>query len=145
MTDLLGLGATEIIVIRSFGHVDSGNINLSLGGDDVDLVDSPERASVDAERAGDQQQTGSQLLQEDDAFALVGAGQQDQHGPRRDGRTQLAIVLAERLLVGGLPLLAALRGQRSRHLLQLDDSLFPVFSLRRSPWSRYRPWRRRPS
>merc|ERR1711931_103064 len=126
VTNFLRFGPTEVIVVQSLRDSHAGNVDLSLGGDDVDLVDSPERASVDAERSGDQQQTGSQLLQEDDAFALVGAGQQDQHGPWRDGRTQLAIVLAERLLVGGLPLLAALRGQRSRHLLQLDDSRFSV-------------------
>merc|ERR1711872_854723 len=126
VTNFLRFGPAEVIVVQSLRQRHAGNVDLSLGGDDVDLVDPPERASVDAERSGDQQQTGSQLLQKDDAFALVSAGQQDQHGPWRDGRTQFAIVLAERLLVGGLPLLAALRGQRSRHLLQLDDSLFPV-------------------
>ena len=35
-------------------------------------------------------------------------------------------MLAERLLVGGLPLLAALRGQSARHFLQLDDALVAV-------------------
>jgi len=126
MADLLGLGATEVIVVQSFGHVDSGNINLSLGGDDVDLVDSPERASVDAERAGDQQKPGSQLFQKDDALSLVNAGQQDQNGARSDGGTKLAVMLTKWLLVGGLPLLAGLRGQSARHFVELDDALIAV-------------------
>jgi len=126
MTDLLGLGATEVIVVQSFGHVDSGNINLSLGSDDVDLVDSPERASVDAERAGDEQKPRSQLLQKDDALSLVDAGQQDQNGSGSDGGTKLAVMLTKWLLVGGLPLLASLRGQSARHFVQLDDALIAV-------------------
>ena len=63
---------------------------LGLGGDDVDLVDSSQWASVDAERSGDEKQTGSQLLQEHDALSLVDAGDEDQHGARGDGRTQFA-------------------------------------------------------
>jgi len=126
VTNFLRFGPAEVIVVQSLRQRHTGNVDLGLGGDDVDLVNSPQRASVDAEGSGDQQQTGRQLLQEDDALALVGTGQQDQHGPRRDGRTQFMIVLAESLLVGGLPLLAGLRWQGSRHLLQLDDSLFPV-------------------
>ena len=55
---------------------------LGLGGDDVDLVDSPQWASVDAEGAGDEKQTGSQLLQEHDALSLVDAGDEDQYRAR---------------------------------------------------------------
>jgi len=126
VTNFLRFGPAEVIVVQSLRQRHAGNVDLSLGGDDVDLVDSPQRASVDAEGTGDQQQTGSQLLQEDDALALVGAGQQDQHSPRRDGGTQFTIVLAERLLVGGLPLLAALRGQSAGSLVELNDALVAV-------------------
>ena len=64
--------------------------NLRLGGDDVDLVDPSERASVDAERTGDEQKTGSQLLQEHHALSLVDAGHEDQDGAGSDRRAQLA-------------------------------------------------------
>jgi len=126
VTDFLGFGATEIIVVQSFGNRNARNVDLSLGGDDVDLVDPSERASVDAEWTGDEEQTGSQLLQEHHALSFVDAGHQDQHGARSDGGPQFTVVLAERLLVGGLPLLAALRGQSAGSLVELNDALVAV-------------------
>jgi len=126
VTNFLRFRPAEVIVIQSVRDRDFGNVDLGLGGDDVDLVDPPQRASVDAERSGDEQKTGRQLLQEDDALPLVDAGKEDQHRPGSDGGAQFAIVLAKRLLVRGLPLLAALGGQRSRHLLQLDYALVAV-------------------
>jgi len=126
VTDLLSLGAAEVVVVQGVGNAHSRDIDLSLGGDDVDLVDSPKRASVDAEGASDEQKSGGQLLQENHALSLVGAGHQNQDRAGSDGRAQFAVVLAERLLVGGLPLLAALRGQSARHFLQLDDALVAV-------------------
>ena len=68
---------------------------LSLGGDDVDLVDPSERASVDAEGTGDEQQTRGQLLQEHHALSLVDAGHEDQDGAGSDRRAQLAAVINE--------------------------------------------------
>jgi len=126
VTDFLGLGSAEVIVVQSVRNRNPGNVDLGLGGDDVDLVDSSQWASVDAERSGDEKQTGSQLLQEHDALSLVDAGDEDQHGARGDGRTQFAVVLAERLLVGGLSLLTRLRGQRARRLLELNDAFLAV-------------------
>jgi len=126
MTDFLGLGSAEVIVVQSVRNRNTGNVDLGLGGDDVDLVDPPQWASVDAERSGDEKQAGSQLLQEHYALSLVDAGDEDQHGARSDGRTQFVVVLAERLLVGGLSLLARLRGQRARGLLKLNDAFLAV-------------------
>jgi len=126
MTDLLGLGATEVFVIHRLRNVDARNVDLRLGGDDVDLVDPSERASVDAEGTGDEQQTRGQLLQEHHALSLVDAGHEDQDGAGSDRRAQLAVVLAERLLVGGLSLLAGLRGQSARSLVELNDALVAV-------------------
>jgi len=126
MTDLLGLGATEVFVIDRLRNVDAGNVDLRLGGDDVDLVDPSERASVDAEGTGDEQKTGSQLLQEHHALSLVDAGDEDQDGAGSDRRAQLTVVLAEGLLVGGLSLLAGLRGQSARSLVELNDALVAV-------------------
>jgi len=126
MTDLLGLGAAEVVVVEGVGDLDPRKVDLRLGGNDVDLVDSSEGASVDAERSGDEQKSRGQLLQEDDTLALVGAGQQDQDGAGSDGRTQLAVVLTEGLLVVRLSLFAALRGQSAGHLVELNDALLAV-------------------
>jgi len=82
VTDFLGLGSAEVIVVQSVRNRNPGNVDLGLGGDDVDLVDSPQWASVDAERSGDEKQTGSQLLQEHDALSLVDAGDEDQYRAR---------------------------------------------------------------
>ena len=80
-----------------YGSSCSKDTYLGLGGNDVDLVDSSKRASVDAEGAGNQQKTGSQLVQEDDALSLVDAGQHNQNGSGSDGRTQFAAEIVETL------------------------------------------------
>jgi len=126
MTDLLGLGATEVLVVQSLGNGDARNVDLGLGSNDVDLVDPSEWASVDAERSSDEEQTRGQLLQEHDALSLVDARDQDQHGAGSDGGAKLAVVLAERLLVGGLSLLAALSGQSARSLVELNNAFVAV-------------------
>jgi len=51
VADLLGLGAAEISIIEGLRDVDLGDIDLSLGGNAVNLVDSPERTPIDAEWA----------------------------------------------------------------------------------------------
>jgi len=126
MTNFLGFGSAEVVIVQSVGNRDAGNINLSLGGDDVDLVDPSKRASVDAERSGDEEKAGSQLLQEHNALSLVDAGEEDQHRSGSESGPQFVYVLAEWLLVGGLPLLAALRGQSARRFLKLNDAIFAI-------------------
>jgi len=126
MTDLLGLGATEVVVVQSLGDRDARNVDLGLGGNDVDLVDPSKRASVDAERTGDEQKTGSQLLQEHHALSFVDAGHEDQDSAGSDRRTQLTGVLAERLFVRGLSLLTGLRGQSAGSLVELNDALVAI-------------------
>jgi len=126
VTDLLGLGAAEVFVIHRLRNIDTGNVDLSLGSNDVDLVDPSERASVDAERSGDEEQTRGQLLQEHDALSLVDARDQDQHSAGSDGGAKLAVVLAEGLLVGGLSLLAALSGQSAGSLVELNNAFVAV-------------------
>merc|ERR1719403_208473 len=84
VTDLLGLGATKVFVVHRLGDVHASNVDLGLGGNDVDLVDPSKRASVDAERTGDEQKTGSQLLQEHHALSLVDAGHEDQDSAGSD-------------------------------------------------------------
>merc|ERR1711931_183026 len=126
VTNLLCLGPTEIFVVHGLGNVHSGNVDLGFSGNDVDLVGSPKRASIDAEWSSDEQKSGCQLLQEDDALSLVDSSQNDQNRAGSDGRTQFTVVLAKRLLIRCLSLLAGLRGQSAWHFLQLDDTLIAV-------------------
>jgi len=51
MADLLGLGPAEISIIEGLRDVDLGDVDLGLGCNAVNLVDSPERTPIDAEWA----------------------------------------------------------------------------------------------
>jgi len=55
VTNFLGFGAPEVIVVQSIRNRNVGNVNLGFGGDDVDLIDPSQRASVDAEGSGDEE------------------------------------------------------------------------------------------
>merc|ERR1712136_351154 len=59
-------------------------------------------------------------------FPFVDAGHEDQDSTGSDRRAQLAGVLAEGLLVGGLSLLAGLRGQSAGSLVELNDALVAI-------------------
>ena len=63
--------------------------DLGGGSDGEGLVDAAEGHSIDLVRASHEEQTGRELLQEDDAFAAVAAGEEDKHGARGNGGAQL--------------------------------------------------------
>jgi len=96
---LLGLDAREELVVEVLRDVDLADVDLGRCGDHVDLVDAAERAAVELERAGHEEETRLELLQEHDAFSGMSASDQDEHGSGRDGRPELVFVLRERLLV----------------------------------------------
>ena len=59
--------------IFDLGDVDSSDGNLGAGGQGVGLVDSLQGNSVDLVGAGNEEETGSQLLEEDDSLASESA------------------------------------------------------------------------
>jgi len=126
VTDLLGLLATEVLVIHVVWHLHVADVDLGLCGNAIDLVDASHRASVDAEWPSHEQQARRQLLQEHNALSLVYAGNHDQDSARGDGGAQFVLVLAEGLLVVGETLGAALRGQRAGRLGQLHKASIAI-------------------
>jgi hypothetical protein len=89
LSGLLGSDGLSEEGVLDLGDVDVSDVDLSGGGDDVGLVDSLERDTVDLVRAGDQEKTRLQLLEENDALTLVSTGEEDEHGTRGNRLSQL--------------------------------------------------------
>lgn len=92
-------------------HGEGGEIDLGGGGDNVGLVDPPQGDTVDLEGSGNEEETASlELLEEDDTLATEAAGEEDEDGSGGDGRAELggAERLAARL--GGLDVLRGVVG-----------------------------------
>lgn len=103
LTGELGLGSLlllEELIASLLADLDTRDIDLGAGGNDVSLVDTLKRDTVDLVGAGDEEQAGGELLKEDNALATETAGEEDQDGTGSDGLTDL----------GGLADLAGLEG-----------------------------------
>lgn len=92
----LGLG--EVGVVDGLGNGNTGQVNLGGGGDNVGLGDSSQGDTVESERTRDEQETGIELLQEDDSLSSESTGQEDEDGTGGDGRSELG--LADSLSAG---------------------------------------------
>lgn len=88
-------------VVFCSNYLDAGDINAGRGGNDVGLVDTTERDTVELVWAGDEQKTAIELLQENDTLAAVATGQQDKDGTRRDAGAEsgLGDLLGDLLLL----------------------------------------------
>jgi len=69
------------------------NLYLGGGGDDISLVHTTKRNSVDFVWSGDEEKSRSELLQEDDSLSTETTSEQNQNGSRGDLRLQLGEVL----------------------------------------------------
>lgn len=82
LTGLLGLlVGGEVLGVRdlvNLGLVQTSQVDLQGGSNDVSGVDTAQGNTVDLEGAGNQQNTLVKSLQQDDALATEAAGQQDQ-------------------------------------------------------------------
>lgn len=85
----LGLG--EVGVVDGLGNGNTGQVNLGGGGDNVGLGDSSQGDTVESERTRDEQETGIELLQEDDSLSSESTGQEDEDGTGGDGRSELGL------------------------------------------------------
>ena len=86
-----GLGSLEpflLLVQGSSSGNSSRSINFGAGGNDVGLVNTAARASVDFVWSSDEQQTRRKLLQEDDAFTTVATREEDEDGAFCKGSTE---------------------------------------------------------
>ena len=89
---LLGLLTNEVLGLGNLvdlGAVDSGQVNLLGGGDDVSGVDPSQGNAVDLEGAGNEESTLVEGLQENDALATEAASQQDEDGAGLEGLARL--------------------------------------------------------
>ena len=73
---LLGGGGTlEVSIIDTGGHLDAGDVDLGRSGNDGRLARSSHWDTIDLVWASDQQQSGGELLQENNAFTAVNTGE----------------------------------------------------------------------
>lgn len=89
---LLGLLTDEVLRLGdlvNLGSVDTGQVNLLRGGDDVAGVDPPQGDTVDLERAGNEENALVEGLEEDDALAAEAASKEDQDGTGLEGLARL--------------------------------------------------------
>lgn len=85
---LLGLLANKVLGLGdlvNLGGVNTGQVDLLGGGNDVAGVDSAQRHAVDLEGAGDEEDTLVEGLEENDALAAEATGEQDQDSTRLQG------------------------------------------------------------
>mmetsp|Transcript_42080 Transcript_42080/g.134415 ORF Transcript_42080/g.134415 Transcript_42080/m.134415 type:complete len:237 (-) Transcript_42080:10-720(-) len=92
LLSLGGLGLLEVSVVELLG-VNLGHVHLGRGGNDVGLVHAAEGHAVGLEGARDEKEPRGQLLEEHNALALGGTGEEDEHGAGGDGRTKLGGLL----------------------------------------------------
>ena len=67
----------------AYGH--GCKVDLGACRDDIGLVNTLQWHAVDLERAGNEEQAGRQLLEEDDSLATELASKEDEDGARCDG------------------------------------------------------------
>lgn len=79
----LHFGSCEVIVFNA-SDVDSGKVNLGDSRDDIGLIDSLKRNTVDLVWAGNKQKAGLELLKEDNSLTLESTSQKDQNLSRSD-------------------------------------------------------------
>lgn len=82
---VLNLIAGKVLGLRNLvelGLVQTFQLNLERSGDHVARVDPAERDTVDLERAGNEEGTLVEVLQEDDTLAPEATGEEDQDGAR---------------------------------------------------------------
>ena len=110
--DLLG----EEFVVDGIEGGDGSEVDLGGGGDDIGLVDSLKRDSVEFVGAGDEEEAGGEGLQEDDSSASESAGEDDQDLSGLDVLSEsggfAGLALSHEVLLGigdGVPVLRLLK------------------------------------
>jgi len=84
------VGLLEETIVKLLGNLELlWQLHLGGGGNDVSLVDTTKRNSIDFVWASDKKKTGSQLLQEDNSVSTETSGKQDQNGSGSDLALQL--------------------------------------------------------
>jgi len=96
----------EIAVVIFLIQLEISEINFGPGRNDVTLVDTTKRNTIDFEWTGNQKKSRIQLFQKDDSLGLESTSEEDQNGSRGDGFPQPCLssgfsgVLATRSFLG---------------------------------------------
>jgi hypothetical protein len=83
------LGLLEVSIVDVLGDSDLGNVELGLGGQDVGLVNTAKRNTVDLERSSHKKKSRRQGLQVDHALSTETTSQKNQDSSRGDGASGL--------------------------------------------------------
>jgi hypothetical protein len=94
---LLGDSVADEGLVGNLGDIDTCDRDLGRGAESVDLVNALKRNAVDLVGAGDEEEAGLKLLEEDDSLSAETAGEEDEDGAGGDALAEL----------GGLGLLGA--------------------------------------
>jgi len=132
LSGLLLLGGLDKQAVSHLRYVDARDVELGAGGDSVRLVDPPEGNTVDLIRTGDQEETGSELLEEDNSLSLVRASKDDQNSTRGDRLSKLSRSYLELVAVDRGGFSPSLELDALRVTGSLGNSLLGTGSLGRS-------------
>ena len=110
----LGVGLLADVVadkglVGDLGHIDASNADLGGSAESVNLVNALERNAVDLVGAGDQEEAGLELLEEDNSLSAETASEEDEDGAGGDALAELGSLGllgadSSLLLVSGVPL-----------------------------------------
>lgn len=84
VTLLLRLLLGEVGVVE-LAHINTRDIDLGRGSNDVSSVDSADWNTIDLERTGNEEDTLVEVLQQNDALSTVSTSEDDKNGTRLEG------------------------------------------------------------
>ena len=102
LAGLLLVGSLEVGVVEMLRNGDALQVNASLCSDDIALGDATQWTAVQVERSVDEEQSGFQDLQQDNALALMTTGQEDEHLSGHQCAAGVVFVLLEVVLCRAL-------------------------------------------
>jgi len=78
-----------LLLDELYTHLERSEVNLGRGSDNVGLVDATKGDTVDLERSSNEEETGGELSENDDALSTESTGEEDYDGTGDDRGTKL--------------------------------------------------------
>jgi len=96
-------------LVGDLGDINAGDIDLGAGGNGVDLVNALKRHAVDLVGAGDQDESGFELLEENNSLSAEPTGEEDKDAAGGNATSELSGFRllgadASLLVISGVPL-----------------------------------------
>ena len=104
-------------------YLDVGEVKLGGSSNDVGLVNTSQRNTVDLERTSNEKKTRVELLQDDNTLTTVTTSQENDNGTRGDSRAEDGLLGG---LAGDLGLRNVFSRVEARSLLGRDDTLATI-------------------